>query len=79
MMRPKPRDFVPAMTRRIVWKGELRLIARIWSHFSTGKGLDSRYMLDPGIVHKDILLPNVSSVVSIKRTMSVGCAMSAGT
>ena len=37
MMRPQPLRFMCGTAARMVWKELDRLIAMIWSHFSTGK------------------------------------------
>jgi hypothetical protein len=40
--------------RRVVWKAEERLIARIASHFSTGNSSSFATCLDPRVVDKDV-------------------------
>ena len=36
MIRPHFAAFMPGIAARIAWKAAERLIAMIWSHFSTG-------------------------------------------
>jgi hypothetical protein len=53
-MRPQPCARISSTAAAVVWKAELRLIAMIWSHFSDGKLLDRRDVLDAGVVHQDV-------------------------
>ena len=54
MMRPQPRAFMPGTAARMAWNADDRLMAMIASHFSGGKVLDRRDMLDAGIVDQDV-------------------------
>ena len=54
MMRPHLRAFMPGTAARIAWKAADRLIAMILSHFSGGKFLDRRDILDAGVVDENI-------------------------
>ena len=54
MMRPHLRAFMPGTAARMAWNAADRLIAMIASHFSIGKFLDRRDVLDAGIVDQDV-------------------------
>jgi hypothetical protein len=57
--RPQPRAFIPGRAAAVVWKADDRLIARIASHFSTGKSSIGADELDARVVHQDVAAPGL--------------------
>src|SRR6266404_9676540 len=71
MMRPHWRAFMPGTTARMLWNADERLMAIIWSHFSTGNSsigatcwmpaLFTRMSTDPSVVSAVLTIAAISS------------------
>ena len=77
MMRPHFCAFIPGTAARIAWKGAVRLMAMIASHFSGGKSSIGRDMLDAGVVDEDVDRSHLVSGVGDHRLDLGPFAMSA--
>src|SRR6478735_4727771 len=64
MMRPKPRFFMPGSAWRMVWNEALRLIARIWSHFSGGKSSIGETNWMPALFTSTSIAPCSASIAA---------------
>ena len=71
--------FMPGTAARMAWNADDRLMAMMASHFSIGKFLDRRDVLDAGIVDQDVDASRRSSRASaIMSAISAGLVISAG-
>ncbi len=78
MMRPQPLRFMCGTALRMVWKELERLIAMIWSHFSTGKSSIFSTCWMPALLTRMSTPSKVSTAVSMRSEISCGFVMSAG-
>ena len=77
MMRPQFFAFMPGRARRVVWKAEVRLMAMMASHFSTGKSSTGDTCWMPALLTRMSTPPNLSDANCIKAAISAGFDMSA--
>ena len=61
----------------MVWNDALRLMAMMASHFSGGKLLDPRHVLDAGVVDQDVDAAQRRLVSATRSAISAGLLMSA--
>jgi hypothetical protein len=78
MIRPQPFFFMPGTAARMAWKAEDRLIAMIWSHFSTGNSSIGETNWMPALLTRTSTEPNDFSPSAIIPAISAGLVMSAG-
>src|ERR1700753_1778300 len=77
MIRPHFLDFMPGMAARIAWKAAERLMAMIWSHFSTGNSSIGETNWTPALFTRMSTEPKAFSAVLIMSAISAGLVMSA--
>ncbi len=77
MMRPHLRAFMPGTAARMAWKADDRLMAMIWSHFSTGKFSTGETNWMPALLTRTSTPPNVRSARRIISSISCDFDMSA--
>ena len=77
MMRPQPFAFIFGSAARVVWKAEDRLIAMIWSHFSSGNSSTGATCWMPALFTRMSTAPKAFSASAIMAAISAGLVMSA--
>src|SRR4051794_38007988 len=77
MMRPKPLARIAGSASRVVWKAELRLIARIWSHLVVGNSVIGATCWMPALFTRMSSRPCRASSAAIIAEIAAGSDMSA--
>ena len=76
-MRPQPRAFMPGTAALIVWKDDVRLIAMILSHLSTGNSSTGATNWIPALLTSRSTPPNIRSTSAIIAAIAAPSDMSA--
>ena len=77
MMRPHLLATMEGSASRVVWKAELRLMARMASHLAAGNSCNGATCWMPALLTRTSSLPNVSRVILIISAIESGLVMSA--
>ena len=77
MIRPHFLAFIPGTAARMAWKAADRLMAMIWSHFSTGNSSIGETYWMPALLTRMSTLPNAPPAAVDHAAISAGLVMSA--